>query len=295
MGIEDERIPSVVEEIESFADIGEFFDHPIKTYSSGMYSRLSFAAAVSVSPDILIVDEVLSVGDIRFSQKCLRKMHSFKEEGKTILFVTHSTQQIGVFCDRVMWIMDGEIYQFGDSKKVTENYKNYMTYGLLPSAENREHIPTEISGLDWLSTNSFPQIGGFKIAINEVQISSQMPRPHDEVIFRMKLQAKTEVLDPYCGWMINDQNGLIAAHSNNVIAKGKMKSMKEGELRVVEFNFRLPPLNSGTFTFSIGVGCGEELDHRIHDIFQFEIPRIGEKNSQAGYVLVENETFLDGI
>jgi ABC-type polysaccharide/polyol phosphate transport system ATPase subunit len=108
--------------IEEFADIGEFFDQPVKTYSSGMFVRLAFAAAINVDPDILIVDEVLAVGDIRFQQKCFRKIREFIEKDITIIFVSHDMGAIANLCNRVMWLKDNRIYRWGNPEEVISEY-----------------------------------------------------------------------------------------------------------------------------------------------------------------------------
>ncbi|OAB37728.1 ABC transporter [Paenibacillus macquariensis subsp. defensor] len=126
MGLSEQEVKERVPVIEKFAAIGAFIDQPVKTYSSGMYVRLAFACAVNVDPDILIVDEALSVGDMQFQLKCIEKMKSFKEEGKTILFVSHDTYSIRNFCDEVIWVMDGEIHMRGDVNGVSRLYEDYM-------------------------------------------------------------------------------------------------------------------------------------------------------------------------
>lgn len=117
------RIPSIVE----FADIGEFIDQPVKTYSSGMFVRLAFAVAINVDPDILIVDEALSVGDNVFQSKCYRKFEELKTKGKTILLVTHDVDSVRKFCDRCIWIEKGQLKEDGDVKKITSQYMAYTT------------------------------------------------------------------------------------------------------------------------------------------------------------------------
>lgn len=126
MGLSEEEIKDRFPLIEKFADIGDFIDQPVKSYSSGMFVRLAFACAVNVDPDILIVDEALSVGDMQFQLKCIEKMKRFKEEGKTILFVSHDTYSIRNFCDEVIWMMNGEIHMRGDVNGVTRIYEDYM-------------------------------------------------------------------------------------------------------------------------------------------------------------------------
>ena len=121
-----ERVGPIIE----FADIGEFIDQPVRTYSSGMFARLAFAVSINVSPDILIVDEVLSVGDTRFQMKCIDKMKELKECGTTILFVSHTLEQIKRFCTRAVWMKDGHIEMDGDASEVIDLYDSFMRTGL---------------------------------------------------------------------------------------------------------------------------------------------------------------------
>lgn len=117
------KIPSIVK----FADIGEFINQPVKTYSSGMFVRLAFAVAINVDPDILIVDEALSVGDNIFQAKCYRKFQELKEKGKTIILVTHDVDSVRKFCDRCIWIEKGHLKEDGDVKEITSKYMAYTT------------------------------------------------------------------------------------------------------------------------------------------------------------------------
>lgn len=119
----NKKISSIVE----FADIGDFINQPVKTYSSGMFVRLAFAVAINVDPDILIVDEALSVGDNVFQSKCYKKFEELKEKGKTILLVTHDVDSVRKFCDRSIWIEKGCLKEDGDVKKITSQYMAYTT------------------------------------------------------------------------------------------------------------------------------------------------------------------------
>ncbi|MDT2437277.1 ABC transporter ATP-binding protein [Enterococcus avium] len=126
LGFSKEVMEEKLEDIIKFADIGEHLYQPVKTYSSGMLVRLGFAIAVTVDPDILIVDEALAVGDTEFQLKCMEKFTEFRQKGKTILFVSHDIHAVRRFCDRVYWLQKGKVIEEGETLPVTEKYDNYL-------------------------------------------------------------------------------------------------------------------------------------------------------------------------
>jgi ABC-2 type transport system ATP-binding protein len=126
MGYSKEVMQEREERIIEFAEIGEFIDAPIKQYSSGMHTRLAFAVATEVDPDILVLDEILAVGDIAFQQKCFARIRSFRQAGKTILFVSHSMPEVIRLCDRAILLEKGSIMADGDPERVAEEYKNLL-------------------------------------------------------------------------------------------------------------------------------------------------------------------------
>ena len=121
-GLGKKDVDPIIDDIIEFSELGEFIESPVRTYSSGMYMRLAFSIAVNVEADILLIDEILAVGDAHFQAKCLDKMKELKKQGKTMVFVSHSMSQVKSFCDRAIWLYNGEIKMDGTVDEVCEEY-----------------------------------------------------------------------------------------------------------------------------------------------------------------------------
>ncbi|MEM4402527.1 MAG: ABC transporter ATP-binding protein [Candidatus Caldarchaeum sp.] len=126
-GLTRREVDRIYNDIVDFSELGEFIDVPVKNYSTGMYARLGFSIAVHLDPDILLIDEVLAVGDERFQKKCLERMMEFRRQGKTIVFVSHSAGSIKLLCDRACLLMQGAIVELGETSKIIEAYKEAIT------------------------------------------------------------------------------------------------------------------------------------------------------------------------
>jgi teichoic acid transport system ATP-binding protein len=139
LGFSKKEIEELEPEIIEFAEIGKFIDQPVKSYSSGMKSKLGFAISVTIDPEILVIDEALSVGDQTFADKCLDKMNSFKEQNKTIFFISHAIGQVKKFCEKALWIEGGEIKAYGTIKEVIPQYQKFLKqYKAMSKAEKRK-------------------------------------------------------------------------------------------------------------------------------------------------------------
>ncbi|MEI3894292.1 MULTISPECIES: teichoic acids export ABC transporter ATP-binding subunit TagH [Bacillus] len=143
MGLSKEKIQSLTPKIIDFADIGKFIDMPVKKYSSGMKSRLGFAISVNIDPDVLVIDEALSVGDQTFTDKCLKRMNEFKEQGKTIFFVSHSLGQVKQFCTKALWLEYGEIKDYGLMQDVMPKYEQFLKQYRAMSKEEQQKFKEE--------------------------------------------------------------------------------------------------------------------------------------------------------
>lgn len=125
-GLAKKEIDNKYNDIVAFSELEEFIDSPVRTYSSGMYMRLAFSVAINVDADILLIDEILAVGDIAFQEKCFKKLEEIKSRGTTIVIVSHSLNQIEKICDRTIWLHDGIIYKEGSTKVINQLYSDYM-------------------------------------------------------------------------------------------------------------------------------------------------------------------------
>ncbi len=148
LGLSDEEIEQSIASVASFADIGDFFDQPVRSYSSGMYSRLAFAVAINIDPDLLIIDEILAVGDEAFNRKCFAKIEEIKDRGATILFVSHSTSIITQLCDRALLLEGGELLRTGEPKEIVSCYKRLINAPRKELASVVREIREQVNAVD---------------------------------------------------------------------------------------------------------------------------------------------------
>lgn len=296
MGLSNEEIKSKEQEIIEFADIGDHLYQPVKTYSSGMFARLAFACAINVDPDILIVDEVLSVGDMAFQLKCFKKFQQFKDKGKTILFVTHSITDILKNCTRTIIIDSGNKIYDGDVKEGVEKYKkiivgsdferNNLKKTKIDEKENDYEESLKLNNNDfWKSHfNENPNIisygngkaevidyGMFDLNNNYISVIEN----DKEVVLKSKIWFKEDVSDPIFTMTIKDFQGLEVCGTNTLIEKIATGKYKKDDIVEVQFRQRI---NIAPGKYTLSFSCthfnerGElEVFNRKYDALLIEV------------------------
>lgn len=179
LGLSRPLVKSKLDEIIAFAELGEFIDHPLKAYSTGMRMRLAFSLVATLNPEILIVDEALTVGDSYFQKKCLDRIKEIKQAGHTIIFCSHNTYQIGMFCEKVLWLRQGAVEKYGDALQVLASYEAYqLRKGEQPSHDGRiKNIdaPVHITSLKILNNMPISRGDDLKLRICTEASSSELP------------------------------------------------------------------------------------------------------------------------
>lgn len=268
-GLSKKEIDESLESVLEFADIGEFVYQPIKTYSSGMLVRLAFAVAVNVNPEILIVDEALSVGDVRFQQKCYRKIREFKKNG-TVLFVSHDTGAISSFCDRVIWLDDGKIYKEGEPGEIIEEYLAFMRYDI--KNDEKIQIVTDKNEENENEDNTCVlAFGNERVQFTKITLKNEWGKTISQVrggqivCIQMELYAKVAVEFPILGFTIKDTLGNELIVTNSIFEKVDISSMEKETRYVYEWKFKFPHLHAGDYPVDIALAEGTYLNHeQIH-------------------------------
>ncbi len=200
LGVPDENIPDIENDIIEFSELDYFIDRPVKTYSSGMFVRLAFSIATMVRPDILVIDEALSVGDMAFQKKCVQRMNEFREQQKTMVFCSHSMFHVQELCDTAIWLDKGKIQEIGDSDKVVGHYEDYCNSKKVYHSI-REDMPHENNTE---SNNEEPKVQDCKI--NSLTVTSPEGveltslTPLDDVVLQMEVEVLADGIEGNFGF-----------------------------------------------------------------------------------------------
>ena len=304
LGMADEVIPALLEDIEAFADLGDYFEHPVRTYSSGMQCRLGFATATAVRPDILIVDEALAVGDIFFQQRCYDRIGAYRESGTTLLFVSHSAQAVFTLCDRAVLLRDGTVVIDGSPRAAIDLYNAQVvekTSGkgiTVVSSDAQEGAASEPDCSEGTAQLGQDKTGSYSagaarlasVAILQNSLPVAAVVAGTPMAVRVQAEFAEGVIDPHVGLQVRDARGeiLYRAHTHGLdVVLGDAHA---GDVIEVEFTFT-PCLMPGDYTVTVGVGAGGKpggaIAHsllRRQDVASFSLLRAPDDGYWDGVV-----------
>ena len=280
-GLSRKEVDNKLSSILAFADIGEFIYQPVKTYSSGMFVRLAFAVIAHIDADILIIDEALAVGDIYFTQKCMRFLDAFAEKG-TLVFVSHDTSSVVRLCKNALWIEQGKVKQLGDANEVVSAYlaSFYETdESKLASVKPDVKIKKENS-LAQVKNNfsSAFGLGGGKITqcvlLDAKGALLSLVDKAQPVQVSIDFEALEVIESPIIGFFVKDRLGQPLFGDNTLNHVKDFSILKPGQTYCAQFEFMLPQLAIGDYTISVALAAGTQTEHVqhhwVHDIYSFK-------------------------
>lgn len=311
LGISRAEMEQVYPAIADFAEIGDFIHQPVKTYSSGMMVRLAFATAISVKPEIFIVDEALAVGDIYFRQRCMRKFHEMKRAGVTILFVSHSAADIKSLAERVAWLDHGQLVEAGDPDRVVSKYLAAMVtkdsryrehHPASPSASKLEsgsaarHPATELApepapeivqtipNIDHRFGNGDAEILGIAVLDEDQRPLTMLPQ-QGIILVRISVRAHREIAHPIVGVLFRNHLGVDLAGTNTALEETPLPALQPGDMQTVDFRMELPELYPAHFSFTPAISNGTVDTYEVCDFIDNAISLPVEKGRTVyGYI-----------
>lgn len=312
MGFTHEEIDKRMDEILSFADIGDFVYQPVKTYSSGMFVRLAFAVAINIDPEILIVDEALSVGDVFFQAKCYKKFEDFKKEGKTILFVSHDLGSISKYCDDVVLLNKGRKLAEGNPKDMIDLYKKVMT-GNIDAVKNgdkssstKKDKENNESDKPWKSHysinpnvnnygNKKAEIIDFKVEDNEGNITNSIVKG-TEFSITSKVHFNEDIEFPIFTYTFKTVKGVDVTGTNTMYEKKEVPLAKAGETYTATFVQEMN-LQGGEYLLSISCtgfdnNGGLVAYNRLYDLLNITV--VSDKNT-VGFYDMNSKVYVNKI
>lgn len=296
MGYSKEEMDKRVKSILDFAGIGDFIYQPVKTYSSGMFARLAFAVAINVDPDILIVDEALSVGDVYFQSKCYNKINEIKENGTTILLVTHDMGSVIKYCDRTILINNGQFIEEGKSNKIVDLYKQILTnqYNDKDKSNEETYSINKLNNDLWkdkLRVNESKlqygdkraEIIDFAVLDHNNDITNLLFKDK-ECSIKMKVRFNSEIQYPIFAYTFKDSKGTELTGTNTHFEDYEVEKTAVGEIYTISFTQKMS-LQGGEYLLSLGCTGFEDEEFvvydRLYDITNITV--ISNKNTVGVY------------
>lgn len=268
-GISHKKMKSMVDDILAFADIGDYIQQPVKTYSSGMFVRLAFACSIHIEPEILIIDEALSVGDAYFQVKSMNKLKEFMNQGKTIILVSHDISSIKTLCKYAILLDKGRLIQYGNASDVVDFYFS-MVLKKSHSGEGEfraERVPKKINETEKVKSNeTYFQAGTGEVELISFKLCNEKDEEISYIVSEkvlkliMELKANKDLEEPHYGPQIKDKYGNSAFETNTYCMGIQTQPLKKGDIVKVVFTFSFN-LIPGNYTFTLGVsniGLGDK-------------------------------------
>ncbi len=286
MGFSQKEIDAKLPEILKFADIGDYVYQPVKTYSSGMFVRLAFAVAINIEPEILIVDEALSVGDVFFQAKCYHKFEEFKKMGKTIVFVSHDLSSISKYCDRVYLLNQGNLLGEGSPKEMIDAFKRVLVgqYEIHDKEDMDIHIPENVLNPELL------EYGTKQAEITEFYITDDKGVKTTAVIkgteftIHVKVAFRDRIVAPIFAFSFKNIKGTEITGTNSMIEKAFLEPVEAGTVKEVTFKQNMS-LQGGEYLLSLGVtgyeGSEFQVYHRLYDVLNVTV--VSDKDTVGFY------------
>ena len=317
MGLSKKEMEGRMDRIIEFADIGDFIRQPVKTYSSGMFARLAFAVSINVEPDILIVDEALSVGDIFFQNKCFRKFEELKEKGVTILFVSHDIGSVRQMCSRVLWIDGGVQKRFDACDLVCDMYMDAKRRAMNEGVTKQDAGVPEMPREKRIGKAVFPQLHyksselmSERFSFLSCFILDERGRQVTELTVERRYEIHVvisffeTIKDLILGFVLENNKGLPVFDINNYINRRETWTGEAGKVCEVVFSFELPRIMKGTYVVSTALASGRQERHEmltwLHGVTEVTVLNPGYNSSyieipgEIGIVEYEKENvFLE--
>jgi ABC-type polysaccharide/polyol phosphate transport system ATPase subunit len=279
LGLSNAQIDRRYKDIADFAEIGDFINRPVKTYSSGMVVRLAFAVAINVDPEILLVDEALAVGDIYFRQRCMRKVHELRSRGVTIIFVSHAIGDVKAIGDRVMWLDKGRVVELGKTDLVVAKYLAAMVekdsaYLTLKADSRRAvkqvggkqapEVVESIPNIDHRYGDGRAEVIGITV-LNGDGRRIDLLEPNSKMVVRISVRAHADVPMPIVGFMMRNHLGVDFSGTNTTREGYELPPMQPGDVHTVDFHLELPQLYPSSFSFSPAIADGTLISYKMCD------------------------------
>ena len=302
MGFSKKEIDAKLPDILEFADIGDYVNQPCKTYSSGMFVRLAFAVAINIEPEILIVDEALSVGDVFFQAKCYHKFEEFKKLGKTIVFVSHDLSSISKYCDRVYLLNKGTLLGEGSPKEMIDAYKRVLVGQYEEPEADENHLP-EAAQLPHKAAENphLLEYGTKQAEITEFYITddhgvrTNAILKDSEFAIHMKVAFYDHIPAPIFAFSIKNAIGVEITGTNTMVEKAFLDCAEPGQKKEITFTQKMS-LQGGEYLLSLGLtgynGDIFEVYHRLYDVLNITV--VSDKNT-VGYYDMNSQITVEEV